>query len=133
LNNRWRIEEFGLFEPDLHIDAAHPAGDVVTIRRNTIYRNVDAFCKRIRDAATTKGSEIVRDNLHLCPRGTSSRWWTFELTNIDKQGIRDDPTPRLSQWTTRLIARFRPRLAQANRENNDLAFRISDVRSANSA
>jgi hypothetical protein len=59
LNNRWRIEEFGLFEPDLRVDAAHPAGDVVTIGRDTIYRNVDAFCEQIRDAAATKGSEVA--------------------------------------------------------------------------
>ena len=106
LDNRWRIEEFGLFEPDLRVDAAHPAGDIVTIGRDTIYRNVDAFCERIQDVAATRGPEVVRDNLHLCLRGTASRWWTFELNDINKQAIRDDPTSRLSQWTIRLIARF---------------------------
>jgi hypothetical protein len=74
LDNCWSIEEFGLFEPALHAGACYPAGDVVTIGRETMYRNVDAFCKRIRDAVTTKGSDVVRDNLHLCLRGTALCW-----------------------------------------------------------
>jgi hypothetical protein len=107
LDNRWRIEEFGLFEPDLQVDATHPAVDVVTIGHNSIYRNVDAFCERIWDAVTTKGSDVVPNNLCLCLRGTASRWWTFELSDIDKHAIRADLTPSLLQWTSRLTARFR--------------------------
>jgi hypothetical protein len=73
LDNRWRIEEFRLFEPDMQVDASHPAGDVVTVGRDTIYRNVDAFCQRINDAASLRGMQVIRDNLHLCLRGTASR------------------------------------------------------------
>jgi hypothetical protein len=132
LDNRWRIEEFGLFQPDLQVDSSHPAGDVVTIGKDTFYRNVDAFCERVRDAVSLKGPDVVRENLHLCLRGTASRWWTFELSELDKQAIRRDDTPRLSQWTGRLTSRFRPRLAQAMRENSDLVFQISDVRAEQS-
>jgi hypothetical protein len=128
IDTRWRIEEFGLFEPDLIVDATHPPGDIVTIGRDTIYRNVDAFVERIKDAIATKGPETIRDNLHLCLRGHASRWWTFELSDIDKNAIRADATPRLDQWTARLTVCFRPRMAQAARENTGLRFRISDIR-----
>jgi len=61
------MEEFGLFEPDLAVDDRNPAGDIVTVGKDSIYRNVDAFCERIRDAISTKGPEPVRDDLHLLP------------------------------------------------------------------
>jgi hypothetical protein len=72
IDTRWRIEEFGLFEPDLIVDTTHLPGDVVTISRDTIYCNVDAFVERIKDAIATKGPETVRDNLHICLRGHTS-------------------------------------------------------------
>jgi hypothetical protein len=75
----WRIEEFGLFEPDLPIDDRHPPGDVVTVGRDTIYRNVDAFIERIKDAIRTKTPATVRDNLHLCLRGQA---WQSEPSRL---------------------------------------------------
>ena len=129
LDTRWRIEEFGLFEPDLAVDDRNPAGDVITVGRDSIYRNVDAFCERVKDAISTKGPDSVRDNLHLCLRGAASRWWTFELSDIDKAAIRGDTSPQLLQWTTRLTLRFRPPMAQAVRENNELSYKISNIRS----
>lgn len=74
-----------------------------------------------------KSSTLV-DNLQLCLRGAASRWWTFELSDIDKLAIRGDNSPQLVQWITRLQSRFRPRMAQAVRENAELSFRISDIR-----
>lgn len=127
-DNRWKLEEIGIFEPDLPVDERHPAGDVITVGRDTIYRNVDAFCERILDAISSKGAELVRDNLQSCLRGQAIRWFTHELAAIDKRAIRGDATEGLEQWITRLQDRFRPRMAQAVRENNELFFRIADVR-----
>ena len=125
---RWRIEEFRLFEPDLAVDDRHPTGDVITVGRDTIYRNVDAFIERIKDAIATKGPAIVRDNLHLCLRGAATRWYTFEVSDLNKQAMRTDISPSLDQWVGHLTARFRPRMAQAVRENTDLTYHVSDVR-----
>jgi Reverse transcriptase (RNA-dependent DNA polymerase) len=50
IDTRWRIEEFGLFQPDLQVDERNPPGDVITVGKDSIYRNVDAFCERIKDA-----------------------------------------------------------------------------------
>jgi hypothetical protein len=131
-DNRWRIEEFGLFEPDLPIDDRHPAGDVITVGRDTIYRNVDTFVERIKDAIATKGAPLVCDNLHLCLRGAATRWYTFEVSDLNKQAMRTDMTPSLDQWIGHLTLRFRPRMAQAVRENSELSFHISDIRAGKS-
>jgi len=127
-DNRWRLEEVGMFEPDLPIDDRNPAGDAITVGRDTIYRNVDAFCERIADAIASKGPTVVRDNLQSCLRGQASRWYTHELSTTDKTFIRTDISPNLDQWVIRLRDRFRPRMAQASRENSDLVFRVADVR-----
>ena len=74
------MEEIGLFEPDLTTES-RPAGDVITVGKDSIYRNVDAFRKRIKD------QYCVRDNLQFCLRGAASRWWTYELSEINKKAI----------------------------------------------
>ena len=129
-DSRWRIEEFGLFKPDLPVDDRHPAGDVITVGWDTIYRNVDAFAERIKDAITTKGAALVRDNLHLCLLGAATRWYTFEVGDLNKAAMRTDPTPALDQWISHLTVRFRPRMAQAVRENSELTYQVADVRAA---
>jgi hypothetical protein len=126
--SRWRLEEVGIFEPDLPVDDRHPAGDAVTVGRDTIYRNVDAFCERIADAISSKGAVMVRDNLQSCLRGQALRWCTHELAATDKTFLRTDVSPNLDQWVVRLRDRFRPRMAQAVRENTELSFRIVDIR-----
>ena len=40
VDNRWRLEEVGIFEPDLPVDEHHLKGDVITVSCNTIYHNV---------------------------------------------------------------------------------------------
>jgi hypothetical protein len=110
---RWRLEEVGMFEPDLPVDDRNPAGDAITVGRDTIYRNVDAFCERIADAIASKGPVMVHDNLQSCLRGQALRWYTHELSTIDKNFIRNDASQNLDQWVVRLRDRFRPRMAQA--------------------
>ena len=131
LDQRWRIEEFGLFEPDLAVDDKYPPGDLITAGKDTIFRNVDAFCERIKDMAKLRGLELVRDNLHMCLRGAAVRWWTFEVSELDKQAIRQDRSNDLQQWTGRLTTRFRPPLSQAMRDNQSLTFQVADVRNGN--
>ena len=77
VDTRWRMKECVLFEPDLQIDERNPPGDVLTVRKGSIYRNVDSFCQRSKDVIATKGAETVRDNILLCLRGAANRWWTF--------------------------------------------------------
>ena len=131
IDTRCRIEDFGYFQPDLPVDDRNPSGDVVTVGKDTFYRDVDAFCERIKDAIATRDPVQVRDNLHLCLRSSAQRWWVHELATIDKSSIRHDVTPQLEQWMTRLQNRFRLRLSQALRENSALTFTMADVRAGN--
>jgi hypothetical protein len=58
IDTRWKIEEFGLFQPNLPIDEQHPDGDIISLARETIYRNVGVFCERVKDAIATKDAGI---------------------------------------------------------------------------
>ena len=96
IDNRWRIEDFGYFQPDLPVDERSPAGDMYTVGKDTYYRDVEAFCERIKDAIPSRDAVRVRDNLHLCLRGSAQRWWVHKVKSLDKDSIRADPTPTLN-------------------------------------
>jgi hypothetical protein len=89
--------EIGVFEPDVD----DPLDDL------SVYRDVDVFCQHVEDVISVRGPETVRDNLHFCLRGAANRWWSIELSQINKMAIRDDTTPWLCQWIGRLQDRFR--------------------------
>jgi hypothetical protein len=89
--------EIGVFEPDVD----DPLDDL------SVYRDVDVFCQHVEDVISVRGPETVRDNLHLCLRGAANRWWSCELSQVNKMAIRDDTTPWLCQWICRLQDRFR--------------------------
>ena len=44
---------------------------------------------------------FVRDNLHLCLRGSACKWYSA-IPEIDKLAIRTDSSPSLYQWIARL-------------------------------
>jgi len=73
IDTKWRIEEFRLFQLNLTVDDRNPVGDMISVGRDTIYRNVDAFCERIMESIRDTEAEIVRDNLHLCLCSAASR------------------------------------------------------------
>jgi len=73
IDTHWRIEEFEYFQPDLVVNDRNSLDNVVIIEYDMTYRNVDAFCERIKDAIALRGNEIVRDNLHLCFHDSANR------------------------------------------------------------
>jgi len=83
----WRPEEVGFFFPDLN--AAYGSGDVVTIGKETFFRNLSTFLDRLNDMVQLRGGEMVRTNLSTCLRGAALQWYTSELTSEEKQRLRE--------------------------------------------
>jgi len=77
-------------------------GDIISVERDTIYRNIDTFYKCIVESAKDKRAELIKDNLHLCLYSVISRWWSFEVSDIDKRTIKRDRSKMLDEWTERL-------------------------------
>lgn len=126
------IEDLGFFEPDLRVDNTHPEGDIITVDKNIICRNVDAFCDRIDDAIRTNPIEKVRCSLHLNLRGAASRWYAIEVGKDLKNKMSTDPEIDLSLWKIALTEKFRPRKVKAVRENNEMTFGVDDVHAGRS-
>ena len=85
-NASWRPEELGFFDPDLKDDSVGK-GDIVYLETHPYYRNVFIFVERIRDVAKAKGENTVRLNLHSCLRGTALEWYSWKLTEFEKESL----------------------------------------------
>ena len=107
----WRPEELGFFDPDLSDDAVIGKGDIVYLGTHLYYRNVFIFVERIKDVAKAKGGNTVRLNLHSCLRGTALEWYSWKLTEFEKESLSKISLER--GWITLLIEHFKERSAQA--------------------
>jgi hypothetical protein len=106
----WRADEVGYFFPDLHRD--YGTAEIVTIGRDSYYRNVQTFLQRLDDVSRLRGAEVVRNNISTCLRGAALQWYMSELTDEEKQSLRatstrhpDDP---LYRWRGHLRRRWDP-------------------------
>jgi hypothetical protein len=107
IDTRWNIGEFSLFHPDLPVDTQNPNGDIIKVGRDTIYRNIDAFCEHVQDAIARQGAVTIRQNLHLRLRGMANYWWTSQVSDLNKSAMLYDSSPNLIQCTIWLRSRFR--------------------------
>ena len=103
-NTSWHSSDIGYFDPLL--DKAYGDGELLTVGRDTYYRNVHLFVERIKDLAMIKGSVLVRNNLNTALRGSAQSWYTAELTNLERIGLRSDING-VDAWCSALIARFK--------------------------
>lgn len=97
----FRAESIGLFWPDAEGDGA-----IVTVHRDTAFKDANMFLDRAIEAAETHSLETVTGVLGTLLRGEAVSWWTNELTPMDKAAMRHDRTPDLVQWRSRMVARF---------------------------
>jgi hypothetical protein len=65
----WRADEVGFFFPDLH--PSYGSADIITIGKDSFYRNASVFLSRLDDIVKLKGGEIVRNNVPTCLHGTA--------------------------------------------------------------
>ena len=56
--------------------------------KDTYFRSVIPFIDRIKDLAATKGHASVKANLSTALRGTALLWYTTELSDLKKIGLR---------------------------------------------
>ena len=56
--------------------------------KDTYFRNIHLFVERAKDLATTKGEELVRQNLYTCFRGVALAWYTGMLTEDQKRLVK---------------------------------------------
>ena len=117
----FKARDLGYFEPD------NEADPVENRDGKTIYHNVWSFTNRVRVKAASDSPETVRGNLDTCLLGKAERWYTEELNELSRTGLRNDPNG-VQSWCDALETRFResPGVSLARLET--IKYTIRDVR-----
>ena len=123
-SERWNPSDLGYFDP--HLDKSFGEGEIVTVGKDTYFRNVILFTERIRDVATVKSATLVKTHLNTALRGTALMWYTTELSELEKLGLRagDD----VEQWCKTLTKRFKESTGVALNHLTAEKYSVADAR-----
>jgi hypothetical protein len=94
----FRADDVGYFDPHMVGD-----GDMFTQGKEVWFKDVYLFTERVRDVAQIKGEDVLKTNIPACLRGTALAWYTTELSNLERQGLR---AGTLETFLTELTLRF---------------------------
>ena len=100
-----RAEEVGFFDPKHQQEQR--IGPVVNAGKHVFYRDIYIFVDRLKDLAV---SHDVKRVITACLRGLALMWYSAELTNLERDLLRDLD---LDRWYTTLINRFKTRIVVA--------------------
>lgn len=123
--NKWNASEIGFFDP--HLDKSYGEGEVVTVGRDLYYRSVILFIERIKDLAQIKDVSMIRTNLNTCLRGFALEWYTSELRDLERIGLRAD-TNGVEAWCRTLKSRFKVRTNVALESLTSERYTLNDAR-----
>lgn len=84
----FRASDLIFSHPDL--EESYGTGDIIFASRETIYREVCSFCRRVADYAILKGKATARANLSTCFRATALYWWLNTLSQDEKDTIKEN-------------------------------------------
>jgi hypothetical protein len=86
----WSADEVGFFFPDQH--HWYGTSDIVTIGKDSFYRNASVFLDRLDDVVKLCGGDIVRNDIPTCLRGAALQWYTTEVGDSEKTFLRSPST-----------------------------------------
>ena len=121
----WQLADLGYFNPML--DKSYGEGEVVTVGKDVYYRSVILFIERIKDLASVKGATLVRSNVNTCLRGTALTWYTAELLNLERVGLRADEND-VKEWCNALTKRFKQATGMALSQLISEKYTLYDAR-----
>lgn len=120
----FRACDLGFFHPNL--EDSYGAGDIVFSSKETIYREVYSFCRRVEDYAVIKGEDVVRPNLSTCFRGSALSWWLNTLSQDEKDAMMQLPNG-LKRTLTRLQERFKISMSSALDQLTRQVYTLKDA------
>src|SRR2546429_194915 len=102
--------------------------DIVTVGKDIYYRNVFLFTEQIKELAIVKGAQLIRTNVNTCLRGAALRWYTAELNDMERSGLRSDDGLGINLWLEALIKRFHPHQSVALASLTSEKYTVQDAR-----
>ena len=77
----------------------------MSVWKDVYYRNVVLFVQHFQSLVTFRGATLVKVNIGTSLRGSALEWYTFELSNFDRNALNNDP--RVKSWINTLFYRFK--------------------------
>ena len=122
-STNFRAQDLGYFYPDA--PESFGPGDVLFALKETIYREVYTFIKRIEDYALMAGEDSVKEHLSTCFCGNALTWYLQELSDFTRRALKTMP---LSDFTSALATRFKMNIDKALDKLNQETYSLSDAR-----
>ena len=121
-DNRLRDSDIGYFFPDM--PDSYGEGESATIGHDRCYRDVNAFVDSVRQMASYRGEDQVRNRLPSLLRGNAHRWFTNSLDPLSKEGLRYG---RLALWIDALERQFAQPADEALLKLQSLKYTLNDA------
>ena len=102
-NERFNAKDIGFFDPRLC--ESYGLGAIITLGQKICYTDVWPFLAQAETVANTKGSHLVRINLHMCLRGRALDWYVDELSPVERSGLQTGNS--LDYWKKKLSDRIK--------------------------
>ena len=72
---------------DFQFDKFYGEGEIVIVKKNTYFRNVIFFIKRLRDVIFIKGFFMIKINLNITLKNTILLYYIIKLLNFEKVSL----------------------------------------------
>ena len=115
-------KEVGYFDP------SYPSTDdspIANEHGSVFYRDVYVFVDRLEDLVSFKGEPTVRELVPSCLRGSALIWYTTELTDLEKRGLRN---ATVKEWCETLITTFKEQTSVALQNLQSERYTMADAR-----
>lgn len=119
---QFRPRDIGYFEPN------PDAMPVEAKDSHNVYHNVFSFTNRLRVKSITMDAALLRQNLDSCLLGTADDWYTNQLSNLARSGLRNDPDG-VTQWCDALETRFQDSPSKSLSLLEAVRYTVRDARS----
>ena len=80
---RWNLSDVEFF--DFNYKDIFKSKFMIHIDKKTIFRDVHLFNERVKNIAVIKDKKMIAENLYICLRDISLKWYVFELTDMKKR------------------------------------------------
>ena len=118
----WRDNEVGYFHPDC--DNAQ-RGDSITVGTDVVFRDVNLFIDRLKDAVAGRSEDIVKHRIPSLLRGEAQMWYSTGLSDLEKTGLRHGS---MESWYRTLSNQFKRPLSEALRLLGQERYTLLDTR-----
>lgn len=120
-NTQFRPRDIGYFDPNPDV----PPVEVKDT--HNIYHNVFSFTNRLQVKAITMDKALLRQNIDSCLLGKADDWFTNQLSQLNRVGLRNDPTG-VTEWCNALQARFRDSRGKSLSLLENIRYTVKDAR-----